>query len=170
MKEAAGVAKHYVYRMDWDTGFAPNTSHDICTLSGCKKGSIERWATEGSWVVGIGGNNTGKPDKLIYAMEVERNVPYSVFEKDFPRKSKYLSRETAGSNVLISRTFYYLGDNALTLPSELSHLVIDRQGCKCVEDEDRKKLNEYLDDAVGSGVHGKPNNPSDDDPIKKGCK
>ena len=71
IKEAVGVAKHYVYRMDWDTGFAPNTKYGICSLSGCKKNSIERWAEQGSWVIGIGGNNTGKSDKLIFAMEVE---------------------------------------------------------------------------------------------------
>jgi hypothetical protein len=53
-----GHMKNYVYRMDHDTGFAPNTERGICALSGCKETTIEKWAGPGSWVIGIGGNNT----------------------------------------------------------------------------------------------------------------
>ncbi len=67
--------------MDYDTGFAPNTKYGICTLSGCMKTTVERGAVRGSWVVGIGGKDTGKPDKLIYAMEIEENLLYSEFKK-----------------------------------------------------------------------------------------
>lgn len=169
MKEAAGVAKHYVYRMDYDTGFAPNISHGICTLSGCKEGTIEEWAQEGSWVVGIGGNNTGKPDMLIYAMEVEKNVSCSDFRKDFPAKSKYLSQKKAGNRVLVSKRFYYLGDSALALPPRLRNLVIDRHGCRCVEDDDIKELSQILEGRFGIGVHGKPNNAHDEAPSPEGC-
>ncbi len=80
-----GISKNYVYRIDHDTGFAPNVKYGICTLSGCKKTTIEQWAQKGSWVIGIGGNNTGKSDKLIYAMEVEENLLYSQFSTDFRR-------------------------------------------------------------------------------------
>ena len=69
------MGKNYVYRMDHDTGFAPNIDHNICSLSGCKKTTVEKWAEKGSWVIGIGGKNTGKPNKLIYAMKVEENQP-----------------------------------------------------------------------------------------------
>jgi hypothetical protein len=62
------MPKNYVYRMTHDTGFAPNLKYGICTLSGCKKNTIEVDAKRGSWVIGIGGNNTSKPNKLIYAM------------------------------------------------------------------------------------------------------
>ena len=59
------MPKHYIYRIDHDEGFAPNVDFGVCTLCGCKKTSVEKWAQEGSWVVGVGGNNTGKPNKLI---------------------------------------------------------------------------------------------------------
>lgn len=157
-KEVRKIPKHYVYRMDYDTGFAPNTEHGICTLSGCKKSTIERWAEKGSWVIGIGGDNTGKPDRLIYAMKVEKKIPYAAFKKDFPRKSEYLNRQKAGDNVLMSKNFYYFGDNAIALPSKLSHVIIDRQGCKCVDDVDVRKLRRHLERSYEAGVLGKPNN------------
>lgn len=49
------MTKNYVYRMDHDTGFAPNTSLGICSLTGCKnrksekvKKNIEESAERGS--------------------------------------------------------------------------------------------------------------------------
>lgn len=78
------MPKNYVYKITHDTGFAPNIEYGICTLSGCKKTTIEVYAKRGSWVIGIGGNNTGKPNKLIYAMEVEDNLPYSEFKEGIP--------------------------------------------------------------------------------------
>src|SRR3972149_8351488 len=112
MPKVNDTPKNYVYRMDHDTGFAPNVEYGICTLSGCKKETIELWAKEGSWIIGIGGKNTGKPDKLIYAMEVEEVLKYPHFKKSHPRKSKYLQKQKAGNNVLLSKNFYYFGDRA----------------------------------------------------------
>src|SRR5687767_10916373 len=65
-----GMAKHYVYRMDHDTGFAPRVSKGTCTLCGCKTTTVEAWANPGSWIIGIGGKGTGRPDALIYALKV----------------------------------------------------------------------------------------------------
>ncbi len=155
------MPKNYVYRMDHDTGFAPNIKYGICTLCGCKKTTIEVWAKSGSWVIGIGGNNTGKPNKLIYAMEVEENLPYSQFKRKYRDKSKYLHPENAGSNVLISRKFYYFGDNAIDLLTQLKHIIVERQGCKCVSDEDSSKLERYLSRRYGYGKFGNPNNSKD---------
>ncbi len=159
------MAKNYVYRMDHDRGFAPNTKYGICTLSGCKnkktkdgKRNIEELAEKGSWISGIGGNKTGKPDKLVYAMEVEENLLYSEFKKRYPEKSKYLSSKKAGSNVLISRKFYYFGDNAIDLPQSLEHIIIQRQGCKCISDDDVNNLKKYLEERYCYGIWGKPNN------------
>jgi len=156
------MPKNYVYRIDHDTGFAPNIEYGICTLSGCKKTTIEIWAKRGSWVIGIGGNNTGKPNKLIYAMEVEESLKYPQFRKRYSSKSRYLQRKKAGTNVLISRKFYYFGDNAIDLPEGLKHIIIDRQGCKCVSDEDLSKLKKYIEQCGyrKNGVYGKPNNPA----------
>ena len=150
------ISKNYVYRMDHDTGFAPNVKYGICSLSGCKKTTIEQWAKKGSWVIGIGGNNTRNSDRLIYAMEVEETLRYSQFRKRYRGKSEYLRAKEAGTNVLISRKFYYFGDNAKVLPKELKHIIIDRHGCKCVSDEDVRKLEKHL--GYRYGKFGNPNN------------
>jgi Nucleotide modification associated domain 2 len=70
------VPKNYVYRIDHDTGFAPHIAYGLCTLCGCKA-TIERNAQDGSWVIGIGRNNTGKRNLLIYAMESKGICPMS---------------------------------------------------------------------------------------------
>ena len=55
------MRNNYIYRMDHDTGYAPNTSFRICSMTGCKnsktgkKRNIEELAEQGSWVIGIGG-------------------------------------------------------------------------------------------------------------------
>ena len=156
------MPKHYIYRMDHDLGFAPNVDYGICTLCGCKKSNIERWAKKDSWVIGIGGNGTGKANKLIYAMQVEEVIPYAEFKARYKRKSAYLSKQrnepAAGANVLFSRRFYYLGDKAIDLPKELPRIIIQGRGCKLVMDEDAAKLSKYLAERYSYGKHGQPNN------------
>lgn len=159
------MGKNYVYRMDHDTGFAPNTSFGICSLTGCKNSksgkrrNVEELAERGSWVIGIGGKGTNRPDKLIYAMEVESNLPLDQFREKYHGKSKYLKGHTPGSNVLISCKFYYFGENAIDVPSELKHIIIDRQGFWKVSDDDMKKLKSHLSKKYKYGVYGDPNNP-----------
>lgn len=155
------MGKNYAYRMDHDTGFAPNTAFGLCTLSGCKITTVERWAEKGSWVFGIGGKGTHQANKLIYAMEVENNLSYKDFIARFPRKSQYLRKnhKKSAKNVLLSRRFFYFGDAAIDLPVELQHIIIHAQGCKRVADEDVVLLTQYLYSQFGQGVHGKPNNP-----------
>lgn len=153
------MSKNYVYRMDHDTGFAPNVEYNLCTLSGCKRTTVEKWAEKGSWVIGIGGNNTGKANKLIYVMKVDENLPYKEFRKKYPIKSKYLNPKAAGTNVLVSKEFYYFGNQAIDLPPDLKHIIIDRQGCKRVSDKDVSKLVKYVkSQGFSRGKTGNPNN------------
>ena len=132
----------------------------MCTLCGCKTNSIELWAKSGSWVIGIGGNGMGKPNKLIYAMEVESVLPYADFKKKHGRKSSYLQGKSISpeANVLLSRKFYYFGNKAIDIPAELRHIIIPSQGCKRVSDEDVAKLRSYLEGKYHFGKHGHPNN------------
>ncbi len=154
------MPRHYIYRIDHDENFAPNVDYKICTLCGCKDSTIEVWAEKGSWVIGIGGNGTGKPNKLIYAMKVEETLTYSQFRIRFSLKSKYLQgiarRKT--KNVLFSRRFYYFGDKAIDLPHKLRHIIIPGRGCKRVSDSDTTKLANYLAREYRYGKHGNPNN------------
>ena len=165
------MPKNYIYRVDHDTGFAPNIASGLCSLCGCKKITIEQWSQKGSWVIGIGGNNTGKPNKLIYAMEVEENLLYTQFKNRFPRRSKYLEgRCKADAPVLISRKFYYFGDKAIGLPKELDNIMIHQHGCKCISKEDIEKLHAHIKSVTkgaGFGSYGLPNNATEQ---SKRCK
>ena len=154
------MPKHYIYRIDHDLGFAPNPDYGICTLCGCKTTTIEMWAERGSWIIGIGGNGTGKPNKLIYAMEVEEVLPSAEFKERHRRKSSYLQGKfiSPGANVLLSRKFYYFGNKAIDIPAELRHIIISSQGCKRVRDEDVSTLRSYLEGKYSFGKHGRPNN------------
>ena len=133
----------------------------ICALCGCKKSSVEKWAQERSWVLGVGGNNTGKPHKLIYAMEVVKVLPFFDFRFRYIRESAYLraKRIKRAANVLLSRKFYYFGDKAIDLPNDLQHIIICGRGCKRVSDGDVAKLNKYLRSRYAYGKWGNPNNP-----------
>jgi hypothetical protein len=164
------MVKHYAYRMDHDTGFAPNTAYGLCSLSGCKVTTVERWAKPGSWVIGIGGKGTSQPDKLLYAMEVIESLSLQAFTRRYPRKSLYL-RGKAVPNVLISRHFWYFGNRAIELPPYLHLLIVDRQGCKRVAHQDIVALEKYLmEGGLEPGVYGRPNNsPGKSSTGPRGC-
>ena len=150
--------------MDHDTGFAPNIEYEICTLSGCKNNTIEKWATKDSWVIGIGGNNTCRSNKIIYAMEVDENLPYNQFKKKYPNKhEEYLRQMTEyknkhGKRVLVSKKFYYFGNDAKDIPKSLEDILWNRCGCKLVSDEDINKLKKCLLEKYSYGKLGNPCN------------
>jgi hypothetical protein len=154
------LTKHYVYRMDHDTGFAPHITKGLCTLCGCKTSTVEAWAKPGSWVIGIGGKGTGKPDALVYALRVDTAPTLSEFRRKSPLRAAYLANKSLkpSARVLLGRHFYYLGDKAVPLPLELRHLIIRAQGCRLADDGDIARLDAYLAKRLGRGVHGVPNN------------
>ena len=151
---------HYSYRVDHDLGFAPHIARGLCTVCGCKATTIERWAKVGSWVVGIGGEGTGKPDSLIYAMKVEATPSYRQFKKANPRGASYLSGQgiPLDAPVLVSRQFFYFGHNAPPLPQQLSKIIHPTQGCKGLSDHDIALLEQLVLNKFSPGVRGKPNN------------
>lgn len=165
------VAKHYSYRLDHDTGFAPHVSDGVCTLCGCKSTSIERWARPGSWIVGIGGSRTGKPDTLIYAMEVEATPSLAELRRQSTGLAAYLRGRSLkpSARVLVSRHFYYFGGSAVAVPPRLQSLLIRRQGCKRLADGDIAQLAAYLAESFATGVHGIPNNRPSQVMAKCGC-
>lgn len=181
------MAMNYVYRVHHDVGFAPHIhGTSMCTLSGCKNKkkkdrprNVEELASKGSWVIGIGGNKTGRANKLIYAMKVEENLLFSDFRKKYPNQSKYYNPKdpdcAPGSNVLVSHEFSYFGDKAIDIPKELKRIIIRSQGFKYVSDKDvsllKKKISKY-----GRGKLGNPISPQSTGYKKKsicrrtGCK
>lgn len=153
-------ARHYVYRVDHDLGFAPHVSRGVCTVCGCKTTTVERWAAPGSWIVGIGGVGTGRRDTLVYAMQVAQTPSYFAFRRSNPRLAAYL--EGTGIDpeavVLVSRTFYYFGNRSPAIPLELRHIIHPTQGCKRLSDEDIALLRRLVLDRYSVGAHGRPNN------------
>jgi len=151
---------HYSYRMARDTGFAPHVERGACSLCGCKETTIERWATPGSWVVGIGGEGTRQPDRLIYAMQVEETPQVAEFRRSHPDWAAYLDREhPPEARVLLSTRFWYFGDRAPDLPPRLAVLNHPVQGCKSLTDEQVDLLRDWLQAGWKPGKHGRPNNP-----------
>lgn len=165
------VSKHYAYRLDHDTGFAPHVMRGMCTLCGCKMTTVEAWATPGSWVVGIGGKGTGKPDHLIYAMSVHSTFSVAELRRRSPHVALYLRRHRVApsAKILLSRHFYYFGDRAIPLPSALQSLVIRRQGCMKITEENICHLVAFLARKYSPGIHGAPNNPRPGPTAKCGC-
>lgn len=154
------MAKNYSYVIDHDTGFAPMVHSDVlCTLSGCKSNTVEKYAEQGSWILGTGGKNTGVKGKIIYFMEVAMNYPIDDFRSQFLEQSKYLEN-IGNNNVLVSRNFNYFGDRAIDLPKELEHLHHGRWGCKCFDEAEKDRLLSYIRGrGFKPGMIGKPNNP-----------
>jgi len=163
------MAKNYVYRMHHDTGFAPHIEGSQCFLSGCKcsktnnRRNIEEAATQESWIIGIGGNQTRQPNKIIYIMQVKANISREQFRSEYPKQSQYISTDHVGTRVLVSDNYYYFGDKAIEVPKGLEHLIVSRQGCKLVIDKDITELLSYLKaNNLNPGKHGNPNDPSYD--------
>lgn len=106
------MPKICAYVIDHDYGNAPKIDGDTCVLRGCRKRDIEKNAETGDWIVGIGGKGLGRSKgnkrrydrKMIYAMNVQRNM-------DFPE----------------SREFYFFGENAIEIPEELCVLRPDEK-------------------------------------------
>lgn len=155
-----GPPRHYSYRVDHDLNFAPHIWRRVATVCGCKVGTVEEWAKVGSWVVGIGGANTGQADRLLYAMRVTQKLSYGEFRRKHPANAAYLEGRgiAEGSPVLISRgEFYYFGDQALKLQPELRGLIHTTQGAKRLSEEDIERLKAFLANTP-PGRHGRPNN------------
>ncbi|MCB2225186.1 MAG: hypothetical protein KQH53_00810 [Desulfarculaceae bacterium] len=73
----------YVYVVTHATGFAPNPFHGFCTLACCKP-IIRRVAKPGDYVAGLSRRAQG--NKLLYAMQVERTLPFEKYWEEFEIK------------------------------------------------------------------------------------
>ena len=71
----------YTYIITHDTGYAPNPFRGYCTLACCKP-RIRRTARTGDWVVGMTSARRGRPQRLVYAMRVDRVLTFSEYWKD----------------------------------------------------------------------------------------
>ena len=177
--------KLFSYVVDHDNGFAPNPYYGVCTLAHCKFGvngkkNVVELAQKGDWVVGTGGR--GKRSighgKLIYAMRFDekltlkkyydevrfrkkrrnKNGSYQQGQGDNLNKDKHLQNRY----VLISRRYFYFGNNAIKIPIRFrEHPIhpLEKKGPGF-----RSRFNEkfvtsvvgWLNTSYRTGIHGNP--------------
>lgn len=81
--------KLYSYKLTYDTGFAPNPFHNVCTLATCKPG-MRTTKQAGHWVAGFtsGRLHPAKigDERLIYLMKITEVIPLENYWKEFPDK------------------------------------------------------------------------------------
>jgi hypothetical protein len=73
----------YSYVVAFDSGFAPNPFHGVCTLATCKP-PIRKSAQVGDWIVGTGSANkkTRRGGHLVHAMKVSETISTESYWKD----------------------------------------------------------------------------------------
>ena len=98
----------FSYKLESDTGFAPNPFFEVLTLATCKP-QIRKSKRVGDWIAGftskaLCGDNVGE-ERLIYVMQVTGKIPLSeyFFHPDFQNKIPDLSCKEfvyqAGDNI-----------------------------------------------------------------------
>jgi len=91
----------YSYIVAYDSGYAPNPFHGVCTLACCKPG-IRRHAQEGDLIVGLTPKAQGH--RLVYAMRVTERLTFEQYSPDprfrakRPRMASARAIEHAGDN------------------------------------------------------------------------
>lgn len=96
----------YVLRHDY--GLAPNPFGGHCTLAVCKPGIRKNKNLKlGDWIIGIAGQTLGKPNHLIYAMQVEEKIAFDDYWED-PRFSYKKPIENGSLVQMYGDNFYHI--------------------------------------------------------------
>lgn len=183
----------FSYMVTTDSGFAPNPFGGICTLA-CSKPHIRRNAHVGDWVIGTTplpdrgrlvyamrvdrgltfdmywqfpeyeckkpGKNNGCGDN-IYKMGKDGLLVQ--VKNPFHGKEDFKS-DTSINRVLISRTFYYFGKQAIEIPEKLSAVIHAGQGQKTIkphpENSNKRDIVplflKWLQENFEQGIHAEP--------------
>ena len=159
----------YSYVVDHDLGFAPNPYDGFCTLVHCKFGGITgrrnvvELANVGDWVLGTGGRgrDSAGHGRIIYLMRVDEKPPFNEYLSDtrFRRRSDCEDFGKGNKFALVSKRFFYFGQNALTisdLPKSLAENIAKRgAGFRSDHPPDKiKKLVQWFRNHYEIGMHG----------------
>ena len=188
----------FSYVVDTDSGFAPNPYGDICTLACCKS-SIRQNANIGDWIIGTTKSpNTGRlvyamqvDRSLTFDLywdypEYEHKKPCKnnmcgdniykkgtngvlVQMKNISHGEEHFQSDTKVNRVLISKTFYYFGQEAPEIPSQHKNIIKKGRGYKRTRPTAKNydvvtEFLEWLQNNFKQGVHGNPAH------LKKKCK
>lgn len=161
----------FSYVVDHDLGFAPNPSSGYCTLVHCKFGgnsgrrNIVELAEVGDWIIGTGGRSKDSAGhgRLVYLMRVDEKLSFDGFLSDLRFRGRRDCRDFGSGNIfaLISRRYFYFGENALnllTLPNALVTGLVKRgPGFRHDYPADKiKLLAKWFWKKYKLGVHGEP--------------
>jgi hypothetical protein len=165
------MATLFSYVVDHDLGFAPNPSSRYCTLVHCKFGgnsgrrNIVELAEVGDWIVGSGGSSkeSAGHGKLIYLMRVDEKLPFERFLADSRFRGRLDCRDFGSGNIfaLVSRRYFYFGENALDLMILPNALVagLVKRGPGFRRDYPENKLRlmaRWFEKTYKLGIHGGP--------------
>ena len=182
--------KIYRYVVKTDQGSAPNPCDGYCTLAICKPG-IRKTASVGDWVVGFRSGSDNQVIYAMQVSETmtftdfwrdqrfESRKPLSsplsdnIYRPDgkghlkqvdnqvHAKKRKTIDRDLSTINVLISKKFWYFGNNSPKFDQNLNHLVHQGIGHSVHinrRDSDVSSLEKWLSPHGTVGVHGNPVN------------
>ena len=181
--------KIYRYVVKKDAGSAPNPCDEYCTLAICKPG-IRRTASEGDWIIGFKKGTSNQviyvmqvEEKLTFAEYWNDNDRFKLRKPEFSPLSDNIyqpdgidelrqvpnqvhdhnsdKRDSSGTNVLISKRFWYFGKNAPEFELKLKHLIHKGRGHSVNinrQEPDVEMLIDWLKQQGKKGVHGKPVN------------
>lgn len=110
-------------------------------------------------LVEMHGDNVYHTD-MITGKVIQENCAHSL--KDGTEHSGHKKRDTEGMNVLISRSFYYFGDQAPLVPDEFSYIINDSRNLKFKdlmgEDIKIQRFTDWLASKYNYGIYGDPCN------------
>ena len=166
------MPKLFSYVVDHDYGYAPNPSKGTCSLVHCKFGglggkrNIVEMADEGDWILGTGGSgrHSAGNGRIIYAMRVDRKIPFSQYLSDPAYAGRNDCHDLGHGNLfaLLSNHFFYFGRNALDvdrLPSGIDRSRLFKYGMGYRSDmppPQMRLLIKWLEKTFRPGVHGHP--------------
>jgi|ERR1019366_6459345 hypothetical protein len=167
------MTKLFSYVVDHDLGLAPHPSGGCCSLVECKHGygrykNIVELAEKNDWVVGTGGvsgESAGK-GKLIYAMRVDEKLTLGKYCDDNRFKERIdAKRHSPRKNrfALVSRHFFYFGDNAIRIPARFKNFPLEKKGqgfrYKNFTEDFISDFTNWLETTFKLGLNGWPCDP-----------
>lgn len=100
------MSKVYIYVVDRDFGFAPNPFHNLCTLATCKP-ITRRVATEGDWIIGMGGSRLNATGRCIFAMRVSQSITFDEYWTN-PRYRDKKPVRNGSKKMMVGDNIYHL--------------------------------------------------------------
>lgn len=169
----------FKYVITHDTGTAPCVDNSLLSLCICKP-KIRRAANAGDWVIATGSKvRVSKVPKIVFAAKITKIISMETYALEDNKRSdsiyefdgfslihngssihsdeKAQAADKSGLNCLLSHKFWYFGQNAIELPSDLYSLYHYGRGHGKINDEQMLDLLENYLSKISDGVLGKPN-------------